>query len=60
MKIMEEDNEENALLCVRILFDLHKSYRPSLKQFVPRFLEFVQHRKGSILDKYFKWYEDYI
>ena len=42
MKIMEEDNEENALLCVRILFDLHKSFRPALKQYVPRFLEFVQ------------------
>ena len=42
MKIMEEDNEENALLCVRILFDLHKNFRPALKQYVPRFLEFVQ------------------
>jgi|TARA_B100000780_G_scaffold266898_1_gene223507 transformation/transcription domain-associated protein len=42
MHIMEVDNEENALICVRILFALHKNFRPKLKKYVPRFLTFVQ------------------
>lgn len=31
MKLLELDNEENAVICLRILFDLHKNFRPSLE-----------------------------
>ncbi len=39
----------------RMIWLKNKKLSPVAKAF----LEFVQHRKGSILDKYFKWYEDY-
>lgn len=34
IKVFAEDNEENALTSLRIIFDLHKSFRPSLENHV--------------------------
>lgn len=31
MKVLIIDNEENSLTALRIIFDLHKSFRPSLE-----------------------------
>ena len=42
MHVLNTDNEENGLLCLRICFDLHKAYRPTLENDVPPFLEFVR------------------
>ena len=42
MKLLETDNEENAVICLRIIFDLHKNFRPSLEREVEPFLNFVQ------------------
>ncbi|KAL3903756.1 MAG: hypothetical protein SGPRY_011546, partial [Prymnesium sp.] len=42
MHLLEIDNEENAVICLRIIFDLHKNFRPSLEREVQPFLEFVQ------------------
>ena len=42
MTILKEDNEENALICLRIIFDLHKNYRPTLENEVQSFLNQVQ------------------
>ncbi len=42
MAVMQQDNEENALICLRIIFDLHKNFRPTLQEHVPPFLQFVQ------------------
>ena len=42
MKLLETDNEENAVICLRIIFDLHKSFRPNLEREVEPFLQFVQ------------------
>eukprot|EP00250_Pteridium_aquilinum_P025117 c30180_g1_i1 orf=1-957(-) len=41
MHIVTTDNEENGLVCMRIIFDLHRSFRPALEQEVQPFLEFV-------------------
>ena len=42
MKLLETDNEENAVICLRIIFDLHKNFRPTLEREVQPFLDFVQ------------------
>ena len=39
--VLAKDNEENALVCLRIIFDLHKTFRPTLEQQVQPFLDFV-------------------
>ena len=41
LDVLSKDNEENALVCIRIVFDLHKNYRPSLEAQAHNFLEFV-------------------
>ena len=35
-------SEENAVICLRIIFDLHKNFRPHLEREVEPFLQFVQ------------------
>ena len=42
MAILAVDNQENALVCLKIIFNLHKNFRPILKEYVPEFLRFVQ------------------
>lgn len=42
LNVLNTDNEENGLLCLRIAFDLHKAFRPSLEELVPPFMEFVK------------------
>lgn len=32
MKLLDTDNEENAVICLRIIFDLHKNFRPTLER----------------------------
>ena len=39
---LSRDTEENALTCLRIIFDLHKNFRPALESEVQRFLDLVQ------------------
>lgn len=41
MEILARDYEENSLLAGRMVFDLHKSYRPALGDGVQPFLDFV-------------------
>jgi transformation/transcription domain-associated protein len=36
------ENEENALICLRVIFDLHRNFRPSLEFEVEPFLEFFR------------------
>jgi transformation/transcription domain-associated protein len=31
LRVLQEDNEENAIIALKIMFDLHKTYRPSLE-----------------------------
>lgn len=42
MYLLEMENEENALICLRIVIDLHKNYRPDLANDVQPFLDIVQ------------------
>ena len=47
LHVLNTDNEENGLLCLRICFDLHKAYRPTLEDQVPPFLDFVRKVRGD-------------
>ncbi|RLN91504.1 hypothetical protein BBJ28_00006450 [Nothophytophthora sp. Chile5] len=42
MEVLLKDNEENALIALKTLFDLHRNYRPGLRNEVQSFLELVQ------------------
>lgn len=48
MGLLDSDNEENAVLCLRIIFDLHKNFRPTLEREVPPFLDFVKRVYASL------------
>lgn len=41
MRVLQNDYEDNALIAAKIIFELHKSYRPMLAKYVRPFLEFV-------------------
>ncbi|EPS71616.1 hypothetical protein M569_03143, partial [Genlisea aurea] len=41
MHVLTTDNEENGLICIRIIFDLLRNFRPSLETDVQPFLDFV-------------------
>ncbi|EGC36462.1 hypothetical protein DICPUDRAFT_151088 [Dictyostelium purpureum] len=41
MYLLEVDNEENGLICLRIIIDLHRNYRNSLEGEVQSFLNIV-------------------
>ncbi|XP_077231461.1 uncharacterized protein LOC143864410 isoform X2 [Tasmannia lanceolata] len=41
MQVLTLDNEENGLICIRIIFDLLRNFRPSLENEVQPFLDFV-------------------
>ncbi|XP_018655091.1 putative transformation/transcription domain-associated protein [Schistosoma mansoni] len=41
-KLVEVENEENVLVCVKLIIDIHKFYRPSFSNDVSRFLDFVK------------------
>ncbi|KAI9995811.1 hypothetical protein PInf_012879 [Phytophthora infestans] len=42
MDVLQKDNEDNALIALKTLFDLHRNYRPGLRNEVQPFLELVQ------------------
>lgn len=41
MQVLTTDNEENGLLCIRIIFDLLRNFRPTLENEVQPFVDFV-------------------
>ena len=41
-KLLEFENEENALICLRTIIELHKAYRPAHNQEITTFLQFVK------------------
>jgi hypothetical protein len=41
MDILKNDYERNGIVASRIVFDLHKNYRPNLADFVQSFLDFA-------------------
>ncbi|KAL8143397.1 hypothetical protein V2J09_016429 [Rumex salicifolius] len=41
LQVLTTDNEENGLICIRIIFDLLRNFRPTLENEVQPFLDFV-------------------
>lgn len=42
LALLRTDNEENVLVCLRIIIELHKQYRPAFNQEIQFFLTFVK------------------
>lgn len=42
IKLLQCDNEENVLVCLRIIIDMHKQYRPSFHPEIQDFLSYVK------------------
>lgn len=40
--LIQIDNEENALICLRILIELHKQHRPEFNSKILQFITFVK------------------
>lgn len=41
-RLLERENEENVLICLRIIIELHKQYRPQYSVEIQSFLQFVK------------------
>ncbi|KAK3559009.1 hypothetical protein QTP86_000016 [Hemibagrus guttatus] len=41
-RFLEIESEENVLICLRIIIELHKQYRPPISQEIHHFLDFVK------------------
>ena len=41
-KLLEVDNEENVLVCLRIIIELHKQFRPAHSAEITHFLGFAR------------------
>ncbi|XP_023232044.1 transformation/transcription domain-associated protein-like [Centruroides sculpturatus] len=41
-QLLEIENEENVLVCLRIIIELHKQFRPQFSPEIQRFLQFVK------------------
>ena len=41
-KLLEKENEENVLVCLRIIIELHKQFRPAHSAEITHFLQFVK------------------
>jgi hypothetical protein len=46
--LLEQENVENALVCVRIIGDLHKSYHPGLEEYATPFVDIVRRLYDSV------------
>ncbi|KAG5864322.1 hypothetical protein JTB14_004435 [Gonioctena quinquepunctata] len=42
LKLLEIDNEENVLVCLKIIIELHKQYKPPFSPEIQKFLQFVK------------------
>lgn len=42
LKLLQIDNEENVLVCLRIIIELHKQYRPQFNPEVIRLLLYAR------------------
>ena len=41
-RLLEKENEDNVLICLRIIIELHKQYRPQYSAEIQTFLQFVK------------------
>lgn len=42
LKLLERENEQTVLVCLRIIIELHKHYRPAFNSEIQHFLQFVR------------------
>ncbi|XP_057664226.1 transcription-associated protein 1 [Diorhabda carinulata] len=57
LKLLEIDNEENVLVCLKIIIELHKQYKPTFSPEIQKFLEFVKSIYSNLpnqMDKIFE------
>ncbi|XP_012223234.1 transformation/transcription domain-associated protein isoform X2 [Linepithema humile] len=47
-RLLETDNEENVLVCLRIIIELHKQYKPTFNPDIQFFLQFVKTVYGEL------------
>ncbi|KAL7979236.1 hypothetical protein Chor_015260 [Crotalus horridus] len=53
----ETENEENVLICLRIIIELHKQFRPPITQEIHHFLDFVKQiykELPKVVNRYFE------
>ncbi|DBA02933.1 TPA: hypothetical protein N0F65_005960 [Lagenidium giganteum] len=48
MDVLNRDNEENSLIALKTIFDLHRNFRPALRTEVQPFLDIVQQMYKNI------------
>jgi len=58
LDLLKVENEENALICLRIIIDLHKNYRGALENYVQPFLDFVLHIYADLSNTVAKMFSD--
>eukprot|EP00079_Xenopus_tropicalis_P039067 XP_017952838.1 PREDICTED: transformation/transcription domain-associated protein isoform X2 [Xenopus tropicalis] len=56
-RFLETENEENVLICLRIIIELHKQFRPPITQEIHHFLDFVRQiykDLSKVVNRYFE------
>ncbi|KAM4631836.1 transformation/transcription domain-associated protein isoform 1-T1 [Discoglossus pictus] len=56
-RFLESENEENVLICLRIIIELHKQFRPPITQEIHHFLDFVRQiykELPKVVNRYFE------
>nr|XP_022907724.1 transformation/transcription domain-associated protein [Onthophagus taurus] len=48
LKLLEIDNEENVLVCLKIIIELHKQFRPAFNSELQHFLQFVKNMYSEL------------
>ncbi|KAJ8314001.1 hypothetical protein KUTeg_008562 [Tegillarca granosa] len=56
-KLLKSENEENVLVCLRIIIELHKHFRPQMNEEIKDFLQFVKNIYKTIPSHLFKIFE---
>lgn len=57
LTLIREDNEENVLICLRIIIDLHKQYRPPFYPQIKEFLAYIQTIYSNLPQKMIKIFD---
>ncbi|KAL7021314.1 hypothetical protein ACKWTF_011837 [Chironomus riparius] len=57
LTLIREDNEENVLICLRIIIDLHKQYRPPFYPQIKEFLAYIQNIYSNLPHKMIKIFD---
>ncbi|XP_072415930.1 transformation/transcription domain-associated protein isoform X1 [Chiloscyllium punctatum] len=56
-RFLEVENEENVLICLRIIIELHKQFRPPITQEIHHFLDFVKQIYNDLLKVVTRYFE---